>query len=355
MNNTKIVPVKASGSYDITIGNGILENVGEMLKSVKKACKTVIVTDSNVDGLYADTVMTSLTKAGYFADKFVFPAGEKSKNAETFVEILEFLASKKVTRSDLLIALGGGVVGDICGFAASCYLRGIDFVQISTTLLAAVDSSVGGKTAIDLKAGKNLAGAFYQPIAVICDTDTFGTLPEKEVACGYAEVIKYGVLFSGEFFDDLAGKKLHINEIVEKSVTFKRDIVEKDEFDRGDRMLLNLGHTAAHGIEKVSEYTVTHGEAVATGMVIAARISENLAICKEGLSEEIKKVLCAYNLPTHFEITAGELYEAALSDKKRSGGKITLVLPEKVGMCRLYDADVEDVRNYFEKALEKKD
>lgn len=354
MENTKIVPVKASGCYDIVIGSGILPKVGEMLKELKNSCNAVVVTDSNVDGLYFETLKASLEKSGFTTIKYVFEAGEKSKNTQTFVDILEFLASNRITRSDILIALGGGVVGDITGFAASCYLRGIDFVQIPTTLLAAVDSSVGGKTAIDLKAGKNLAGAFYQPIAVICDTDTFGTLPEKEIACGYAEVIKYGVLFSKDFFDCLVKKQLDVNEIVEKCVVFKRDIVEKDEFDKGERMLLNLGHTAAHGIEKLSGYTVTHGEAVGVGMVIASKISENLNLCEKGLCEEIKKVLSLYNLPSEYDVAAKELYEASLSDKKRSGGKITLVLPENIGKCKLYNVNVEDVQALFENALHTK-
>lgn len=351
MKNTKTVAVKASGNYDITIGKGLLSNVGEILKGIKKPCRTVIVTDSNVDPLYSDAVIESLEKAGYSADKYVFAAGEKSKNAATFVEILEFLASEKITRSDLLVALGGGVVGDITGFAASCYLRGIDFVQIPTTLLAAVDSSVGGKTAIDLKAGKNLAGAFYQPIAVICDTDTFETLPEKEVACGYAEVIKYGILFEKEFCDSLMSGKCDIDEIVEKCVIFKRDIVERDEFDNGERKLLNLGHTAAHGIEKVSGYSLTHGQAVAVGTVIATKIAENFGICKEGTYREVEKMLEEFNLPTKYDITAEELCEAALSDKKRQSSKLTLVLPEKIGKCVLYDVDVENLKDIFSKAI----
>ena len=351
MKNTRIVPVKASGHYDITIGNGILSQCGEIVSKIKRPCRAVIVTDSNVDKLYADTVMESLNKSGYPADKFVFPAGETSKCAETFIDILEFLALEKITRSDVLIALGGGVVGDITGFAASCYLRGIDFVQIPTTLLAAVDSSVGGKTAIDLKAGKNLAGAFCQPIAVICDTDTFKTLPEKEVACGYAEVIKYGILFEKAFFDLLAQNENDINEIVEKCVVFKRDIVEKDEYDNGERKLLNLGHTAAHGIEKTSGYTLTHGQAVAVGMVIATKISENFGICEKGMHMEVEKILEKYNLPIKYDITATELCDAALSDKKRGGSKLTLVLPEKIGKCTLYDVNIDELETIFSKAL----
>ena len=355
MKDTRIVPVKASGCYDITIGSGILADAGEILRGVKKACNIVIVTDTNVDGLYCDVVMKSLEKSGFTCDKFVFEAGESSKNSKTFVDILEFLAAKKITRSDLVIALGGGVVGDVTGFAASCYLRGIDFVQIPTTLLSAVDSSVGGKTAIDLEAGKNLAGAFYQPVAVICDTDTFKTLPEKEIACGYAEVIKYGVLFSKDFFNCLDENYADINEIVEKCVIFKRDIVEKDEFDKGERMLLNLGHTAAHGIEKVSGYSVTHGEAVAAGTVIAAKIAENAGMCRKGLYAEIEKLLTKYNLPTKYDITAKELCAAALSDKKRQSAKLTLVLPERIGKCILYDINVDELETIFSNALNLKD
>lgn len=351
MTDTRIVPVKASGSYDITIGNGLLFSAGEIIKKVKEPCRAVIVTDSNVDVLYSKRVAESLEKEGFCVSKFVFTAGEQSKNIKTFSDILEFLASEKITRSDLLVALGGGVVGDITGFAASCYLRGVDFVQLPTTLLAAVDSSVGGKTAIDLAAGKNLAGAFYQPIAVICDTDTFATLPEKEVSCGYAEIIKYGVLFSEEFCVSLENKECDVNEIVEKCVIFKRDVVQKDEFDNGERKLLNLGHTAAHGIEKVSGYTLTHGQAVAVGMVIACRISEDLGICRKGLSERMKSLTDLYKLPTGFDVTAEELYEAALSDKKRSGGKITLVLPEDFGRCRLHDVNVEEMITLFKNAL----
>ena len=351
MNNTKIVPVKASTSYDITIGSGILTRCGEILSNIKKPCRAVVITDSNVDELYADTVMNSLANAGYPADKYVFPAGETSKSAATFVDILEFLASEKITRSDVLIALGGGVVGDITGFAAACYLRGIDFVQIPTTLLAAVDSSVGGKTAIDLDAGKNLAGAFYQPIAVICDTDTFDTLPEKEIACGYAEVIKYGILFDENFVRLLMNGKTEINETVEKCVTFKRDVVERDEFDNGERKLLNLGHTAAHGIEKVSLYSLTHGQAVSVGMVIATKIAENFGICEKNTHKEIEKLLTRYNLPVKYDISASQLCLAALSDKKRGGERLTLVLPERIGKCVLYDVNVDDLEEIFSKAL----
>ncbi len=351
MENVRRVEVKASGKYDILIGKGLLDKTGMLVKQVKEPCRAVIVTDSNVDVLYSERVKNSLKKEGFDVLKFTFMAGEANKNAATFIEILEFLAKQKITRSDLLVALGGGVVGDITGFAAACYLRGIDFVQVPTTLLSAVDSSVGGKTAIDLEAGKNLAGAFYQPRLVICDTKSFETLPEKEIACGYAEVIKYGVLFDESFCASLANKQCEIEETVEKCVVFKRDVVEKDEFDRGERKLLNLGHTAAHGIEKESGFTVTHGQAVAIGMVVAARISENTGLCKMGLSKQIQHLLEEYNLPTKCDIPFQKLYEAALSDKKRESDKITLVLPEKMGKCILKDVDVLSLQKLFEEAL----
>ncbi len=351
MNSVKTVSVNTSLKYDILIGKGILCDCGKIISRVKKNCRTAVVTDSNVDRLYCETVLESLNDAGFETVKYVFEAGEKSKNAETFVDILEFLAEQKISRSDLVVALGGGVVGDIAGFAASCYLRGIDFVQIPTTLLAAVDSSVGGKTAIDLKAGKNLAGAFYQPIAVVCDTETFKTLPEREMACGYAEVLKYGVLFDENFFDALEKRELDMQTVVEKCVTFKRDVVERDEFDRGERMLLNLGHTAAHGIEKHSGYTVSHGQAVAQGMVIASKIAENMGICRLGTCDRIKKVLEVYNLSSVYDISAKELCTAALSDKKRSGGKITLVLPEKIGECTTETVETTLLEGLFSDAL----
>lgn len=351
MNSIKTVSVNASGQYDILIGSDLLSRVGELTASVKKPCRTVVVTDSNVDALYGEKVVCSLEKAGFETHKFVFEAGEKSKNADVFVQILEFLAQKRITRTDLVVALGGGVVGDITGFAASCYLRGIDFVQIPTTLLSAVDSSVGGKTAIDLKAGKNLAGAFYQPIAVVCDTDTFDTLPEREKACGYAEVVKYGVLFDEKLFESLEKHELSMQEIVEKCVIFKRDIVERDEFDKGERMLLNLGHTAAHGIEKHSGYSLSHGQAVAVGMVIASKIAENEGVCEKGLCARLCNVLETYNLPICYDISAKELCDAALSDKKRDGAKITLVLPERIGKCVLDKRDTSQLEQLFSTAL----
>ena len=234
-----------------------------------------VITDSNVDKLYSNILISSLEKSGYKVSKFVFDAGEQSKNANTFVDILEFLANSGLTRSDCVFALGGGVVGDIAGFAASVYLRGIKFVQIPTTLLAAVDSSVGGKTAVNLPAGKNLVGAFHQPSLVLCDLDTLDTLPESVFQDGCAEVIKYGVIYDAGLFSHLAENGLAFEReyVISRCVELKRNVVEQDEFDTGARQMLNYGHTIGHGIEAQSGFSVTHGQAVAIGMAIVSRAS----------------------------------------------------------------------------------
>ena len=255
----KTVKVQASKSYDVVIGNGILPCLGAYLGQVTQAKKIAVVSDSQVWPLYGKTVLNAL--AEYETFSYVFPAGEESKNGSTYLKLLNFLAENKLTRSDCLLALGGGVVGDLTGFAAATYLRGVDFVQAPTTLLAAVDSSVGGKTAIDLDAGKNLAGAFYQPSAVLCDLDTLNTLPENIFRDGCAEVIKYGVLYDEALFAHLEEKGLGFDqeEVISRCVELKRDVVAQDEFDRGERQKLNLGHTIGHGIEACSGYKISHG------------------------------------------------------------------------------------------------
>lgn len=345
------VSVKTSASYNILIDKGLLDASGELIADVKKPCRTVVVTDTNVEPLYFERVKNSLEKSGFEVVKYTFAAGEKSKSTENFVRMLEFFAENHITRTDAAVALGGGVVGDITGFTSACYLRGIDFVQIPTTLLAAVDSSVGGKTAVDLVHGKNLAGAFHQPILVLCDTDTFSTLPKRETACGYAEIIKYGVCFDEGFFNKLYDGSMEISEIISECVNFKKTVVEKDEFDNGERKLLNFGHTAAHGIETESAFLLTHGEAVGVGMVIASKIARFMGICNEDVPDKVEKILKKYNIPTHFDIDAHTLYEFACSDKKREGGEITLVLPEKIGKCILKKVEVSSLERLFEQGL----
>lgn len=343
----KIIDVKASRRYQVMIGSGILDTIGELTRRLTKAKTAVIVSDSNVWPLYGETVTESLRHAGLMVAAFVFPAGEGSKNGNTFLELLNFLSENQLTRTDCLIALGGGVAGDLGGFAASCYLRGIPYIQVPTTLLAAVDSSVGGKTAIDLAAGKNLAGAFYQPWAVLCDIDTLNTLPEDIFRDGCAEVIKYGVLYDENLFSHLEEKGLNfdLEAVVARCVELKRDVVAEDEFDTGARMKLNLGHTIGHGVEAHSNYEISHGKAVAMGMAIVARS----AGCAD--ADRIISVLKQFGLPTQTDISAEALFFSALSDKKRSGAMVNLIVPRTIGECAIVPTPVETLQAFIEEGL----
>lgn len=349
----KTVEVNASKRYNIIIESGILKDSGKMIKEVTKASKIAVITDDIVDGLYSETLIKSLEAVGFKAVKFVFPNGEKSKNISTFADILEFLAANELTRTDAVVALGGGVVGDMAGFSAACYLRGIDFIQIPTTLLACVDSSVGGKTAIDLNAGKNLAGAFYQPNLVICDYSTLNTLPDNIFSDGMAEVIKHGVIFDKEYFNFLKNNdaKSSLEYVISKSVEMKRDIVNADETEHGMRALLNFGHTVGHAVEKCSNFEISHGSAVAIGMIIAAKGAYNYGICENDYSGEIAEVNKKYSLPCKCDFTAEELYKVTLSDKKRDGGNIKLIVPEHIGKCVIYKTETDKLLDFIKKGL----
>ncbi len=348
------VTINASRIYDIIIDKGCLDRAGEMIKATKSPCRAAILTDSNVAPLYADRLECSLKASGFEAIRFVIEAGEESKNAENYLAFLSFLAKNKITRSDCLIALGGGVVGDLCGFCAATYLRGIEFVQIPTTLLAMVDSSVGGKTAIDIPEGKNLVGAFYQPSLVICDYETLETLPDKVFSDGCAEVIKYGIINDRPLFEKLKLPiKPQIEDIIENCVKDKRDVVDTDERDIGVRRLLNLGHTAAHSIEILSDFKTSHGSAVAIGTALITRAAVNMELCPRNELDEVEALLSAYSLPLDCPYSAKELADIALSDKKRAGGHITLIIPYSVGDSRLYKVQVERLEEIFAMGLKK--
>lgn len=337
------VKVTASKNYEVIIGADILPSLGERCVSLLGKGRAVIVTDSNVAPLWLDKTKASLEAAGVDCVSFVFPAGEDSKCKETLFELLEFMAENRLTRSDYAVALGGGVTGDMTGLAASLYLRGIPFVQVPTTLLAAVDSSVGGKTAVNLNAGKNLMGAFYQPSLVLCDTLTLGTLSDDIFADGMAEVIKYGVIYDRKLFDKVKGGNVKgdIEKIIARCVELKRDVVAKDEFDKGERQLLNYGHTMAHSIEKCSNFEISHGKAVAIGMVIAAKAGAKLGWSDEDCTEEVTQAVINNNLPTECPYTAHELADVALSDKKRAGNSISFVAPRVIGECYLKKIPVD--------------
>ncbi len=347
------VIVRASTEYAILIGRGLLAQAGAEIAKRIRPCKAAVITDTTVEKLYAEQVEKSLAEAGFSTCRFAFPAGEGSKHIGTLSEILEFLAEEEVTRQDIIVALGGGVTGDMAGFAAAVYQRGIRFVQVPTTFLAAVDSSVGGKTAIDLKAGKNMAGAFYQPHLVLCDVDTLDTLPEETFADGIAETLKYGVIGDEDLFKKTASGDFRNNleEIIETCVKMKRDIVMEDEFDTGLRQLLNLGHTLGHAIEKKSGFTLTHGHAVAIGMHLIAKAAEEKGLAEAGLAEKIKVALENNNLPVSTMYTAEEITKGVLKDKKRRGGEISFVFPTKIGHCEIVKIPVDEVTELVRKAL----
>ena len=341
------VTVNVSKSYNILIGSGLLSSLGEEAAGLGNAAKVCIVSDSNVWPLYGHTAKSSLENAGFETLSFVFPAGEASKNSSVWLELLNTLAENKLTRNDLIIALGGGVVGDLAGFAAACYLRGIRYIQVPTTLLAAVDSSVGGKTAIDLPSGKNLAGSFWQPSLVLCDTDTLNTLPEDVFRDGCAEVIKYGILYDPQLFTHLESQGIFFDResVITRCVELKRDVVKADEFDTGCRMKLNLGHTVGHGVEAKSCFSVSHGKAVAIGTAIVSRAC-NCPDCGR-----ILKVLQTFGLPIGTDYTADDLYAYTLSDKKRSGGTVNLILPRCIGHCDIVPTPVEELKSFIQAGL----
>lgn len=347
------VTVRASRPYEVTIGRGLLDTVGRQAAGQWKGWSAAVVSDSTVAPLYLNRVKDSLERAGFRVHSFVFPAGEDQKNGGTYLKLLEFLAARRLTRADGLIALGGGVVGDLAGFAAATFLRGIGFLQLPTTLLAAVDSSVGGKTAIDLTNGKNLAGAFYQPQAVLCDLDTLDTLPAEVFADGCAEVIKYGMIGDPALLARLETVDFRADpeELVARCVAQKRDLVEQDEFDTGARQLLNLGHTLGHGVEACSGYTVSHGRAVAIGMTLVTRAAVAFGRCPAEVLPRLRRLLERYGLPDATAYSAQALYEKTLSDKKRSGDTISLVVPIAWGASQLVRIPVSELPAWIERGL----
>jgi len=349
----RTVQVKASRNYDVLIGSSLLDTLGSHAAAMKKVKKVCIVSETNVWPLYGEAAKKSLEDSGLDVTEFVFPAGEASKNGQTFLELLNHLAMSQLTRTDLIVALGGGVVGDLAGFAAASFLRGISFIQVPTTLLAAVDSSVGGKTAIDLPAGKNLAGAFYQPSLVLCDIDTLNTLSPEVFRDGCAEVIKYGVLYDTDLFAHLADKGLLFDReaVITRCVELKRDVVAEDEFDTGARMRLNLGHTVGHGIEAQSHFEISHGTAVGMGMAIVSRAGCAYGICEEATRDAVLEVLEKFGLPCSCDYSAASLYKSALSDKKRSGGTVNLIIPERIGFCRIAPTPVSEIQSFIEAGL----
>ncbi len=342
------IEVRASRQYDILVEPGLLDRVGEHCARVLRGKRVLLLTDETVGALYLDRVRRSLASSGFEVTPYTVAVGENSKSTATYVEVVSFLAANHFTRSDTIVALGGGVVGDLGGFCAATYLRGIAFVQIPTTLLACVDSSVGGKTAVNLPEGKNLLGAFYQPWVVLCDPDTLNTLPPEVYADGMAEVIKYGMIRDRALFEALERGGWSNTEIICRCVTIKRDIVEQDERDNGCRQLLNFGHTVGHAVEKCSRFAVAHGSSVAIGMAVLAR-----AMVKRGVScaedrDRLLVLLEKNGLPTTCGFDPLALYEAALSDKKRDGKMVALITVPSIGDGQIETIAVEELARYIE-------
>lgn len=332
-------------SYPIFIENGIIKKSGEHISQIFSGQKIMIVSDDNVFPLYGQQVMDSLKD--YECHSLVLPHGEPTKNFQSLPKIYTAMLDAKLTRSDLVIALGGGVIGDLAGFAAASYLRGIKLVQIPTSLLAQVDSSVGGKVAVDLPQGKNLVGAFYQPKMVLIDPDVLNTLPEHFIKDGMGEVIKYGCIKDGSLFDRLCAHssfedlKPELPEIIARCVDIKRIVVEADQFDTGERMLLNFGHTLAHTIEQYYNYErESHGEAVGIGMYQITLMAEEKSLTGSGCADQIKKALDIYGLPSSCGLPVTDLTKAITLDKKNLNGKLNVVLLKELGSSYVYPTDI---------------
>lgn len=344
------VNVSDKSLSEIYIENGLLSKVGELTKTVLKGKKIALISDTNVYPLYGENIKNQLENEGYKVFTYIFKAGEASKNTRELIKIVEFMAENELTRDDGAVALGGGVCGDMVGFAASVFLRGIKFVQIPTSLLAQVDSSVGGKTAVDLPQGKNLCGAFHQPSLVIIDPDVLKSLSPHFFSDGMGEVIKYGCIKSASLFEKLESGdvKDNLTEIITECVSIKRQVVENDEKEHGERALLNFGHTCGHAIEKLWNFeTVSHGEAVAIGMVMITRAGENLGITEKGTTDRLIKVLEKNDLKISDTHTDEEIICAMNGDKKRTGTGIKFVMINKIGSSFINPIKYEDINKTF--------
>lgn len=341
------------GQYRVHIGAGILPQLGDHAAQVVDGRVAVLVSDSTVAPLYAKIAEESLINAHFSVLRFVFPAGEASKNVHTYLQLLDFLAEHEITRTDCLIALGGGVVGDLTGFAAATYLRGIAYLQVPTTVLAMVDASVGGKTAIDLPSGKNLVGAFYAPRAVVCDTDCLFTLPPAVFADGCAEIVKYGMLFDEPLLYALEtdGLSFPREAVIGRCVTLKGQAVAHDPHDRGNRRLLNFGHTVGHAIERASGFSVSHGQAVAIGMCIVTKAAVAHGFCDAALYDRLRAVLEKLHLPTATDIPLSVLTTYMRADKKRDDAHISLVIPATAGCAQIKSIPISQLETFIKAGM----
>lgn len=341
--------------YPLYIQRGLFNELGTEIKKVYGGSKIAVITDENLNYLYGSRLLSILKAAGFEASSIVLPPGEKSKSFDTLLNIYDSLINSGINRSHLIVTFGGGVVGDIGGFAASTYLRGVSYVQVPTSLLAQIDSSIGGKVAADLKQGKNLVGSFYHPDAVFIDPELLKTLDERFLHDGMAEAIKYGCIRDKKMFHALmdynTSEELDENMeyIIHSCCAIKKEFVEKDEKDTGTRMLLNFGHTIGHAVEKYFNYEkYTHGEAVAIGMHMMTRFSENLGITSAGTAGAIRNILCKYKLPHSIEIAdASKIFENIKLDKKNAGDHINIVVLKEIGDAEILKTSTDFIEEKF--------
>ncbi len=326
----------------VVIQHNALDLLGAAVADAVAGRRAFIVTDANVAPLFLDRATRSLAGSGFTVASKILPPGEHTKSAENLFALWQSFHAATISRADAIIALGGGVIGDLAGFASATYLRGCPLVQVPTTLLAQVDSSIGGKTGIDLSFGKNLAGAFHQPVLTCIDPALLKTLPDNERVNGMAEVIKYACIADASLFD-----ARDLDVIIPRCVAIKRDIVSRDERDTGERMILNFGHTLGHAVEKLSNYATPHGHAVAMGMVFAARIGERHGTTPRGTADTLATRLRELHLPVTTPYTAAELFDALLADKKNLAGKLHFILLERIGRAVIVPFKPEDLRQFL--------
>lgn len=347
-----VIPVATTlGGYEARVGEGLLDDLGTMVAPLLGLGPALVVSDSNVGPLYLDRVMASLRRAGITCSSFTFPAGEQSKDIATWSQILGAMAEARLDRDGFVVAVGGGVTGDMAGFAAATYLRGIDVVQVPTSLLAMVDSSVGGKTAVDLPQGKNLVGSFHQPRLVVADVETLSTLPDATFADACGEVIKHAVLANPELLDELEAAPLtarrddatYLASVVARNVLVKRDVVEHDEVERGLRQTLNLGHTVGHAVEAASGFALGHGSCVAAGLCIVCRYALAEGLLSSDDARRVQATVRAHGLPTGSDVDPSVLTGYALADKKRHGDVVNLVVPRAIGSCEVMPISTDEL------------
>ncbi len=354
---TAIVHVDTpSRAYDVHVGVGNLGTVGEITRAAASGERACVITETNVGPLYAEAVSASLEAAGYTVSTLTFPAGEQSKNLSTVETLLEGLAEAELTRDDVVVALGGGVTGDMAGLAAAMYLRGIQVVQVPTSLLAMVDSSVGGKVAVDLAHGKNLCGFFWQPAAVVADVECLHSIAPKLYTDSIGEVVKHAVLADPAMLTELTAHPMNgegypdekVADIVAKNVRIKRDVVSADEKERGLRQTLNLGHTIGHGIEAASNFTMGHGSCVAAGLCCIARASAARGWCSAETAQVIIDAMGAQGLPTDTALDHATLFDYMTHDKKRHGNTMNIVVPAALGACEVKKVTLDELRELID-------